>query len=137
MADKRQAVQDLVSGGLSVQRACSLLQLHRSTFRYAAHPRDETLVVARLHALAAQNPRYGYRRMHVLLNQSEPINHKRECLNLDVFSSLAEAHVRLSAFRQHYNGRRPHSRLGYLTPLAFKKAWLEAQANLQDPLIST
>ena len=51
-----------------------------------------------------------------------------ECLNLHVFSSLAEAHVRLSAFRQQYNSQRPHSRLGYLTPLAFKKAWLEAQA---------
>ncbi len=60
-----------------------------------------------------------------------------ECLNLHVFSSLAEAHVRLNAFRQHYNSQRPHSRLGYLTPLAFKKAWLEAQADLQDPLIST
>jgi putative transposase len=62
---------------------------------------------------------------------------REECLNLYVFSSLAEAHVRLNAFRQHYNSERPHSRLGYLTPLAFKKAWLEAQANLQDPLIST
>src|SRR5215210_439297 len=60
-----------------------------------------------------------------------------ECLNLHVFSSLAEAHVRLSAFRQHYNTERPHSRLGYLTPLAFKAAWLEAQAKLQDPLICT
>ena len=60
-----------------------------------------------------------------------------ECLNLHVFSSLAEAHVRLSAFRQHYNSERPHSRLGYLTPLAFKSAWLEAQAKLQDPNIST
>jgi putative transposase len=60
-----------------------------------------------------------------------------ECLNLYVFSSLAEAHVRLSAFRQHYNGERPHSRLGYLTPLAFKKAWLDAQENLSDPNIPT
>ncbi len=60
-----------------------------------------------------------------------------ECLNLHVFNSLAEASVRLSAFRQHYTMARPHSRLGYLTPLAFKKAWLEAQANLPDPLIST
>ncbi len=59
MSDKRQAVLFLVSGGLSVERACALLQLHRSTFRYAAHPRDDTLVVARMHTLAAQNPRYG------------------------------------------------------------------------------
>ncbi len=280
MSDKREAVQFLVGGGLSVQRACALLQLHRSTFHYTAHPRDDTPVVARMHALAAQNPRYGYRRMHALLNQTERVNHKRvrrlwrkqrlqvrrvvrkrlrrerptrlqaaspghiwaydfledaladgrklyiltvmdeftreglaldvalatsaervigvltalvaqhgapgylrsdngaefvatavqlwlsesgvqtlyidpgkpwqngkeerfngtvrdECLNLHVFSSLAEAHVRLSAFRQHYNLERPHSRLGYLTPLAFKSAWFEAQAKLPDPNIPT
>jgi len=77
VSDKRQAVQDLVTGGLSLQRACALLQLHRSTFRYAAHPRDDTLVVARMETLAAQNPRYGYRRMHALLKQTERVNHKR------------------------------------------------------------
>lgn len=266
MADRRQAVEFLVGSGLSAQRACALLRLHRSTFRSAAHPKDESQLVARLQTLAAQNPRYGSRRIDALLNQTEPINHKRvrrlwrihrlqvprvvrkrlrrerparlqaaypghiwaydfvedalvdrrkldvltvmdeftreglaldvamstsaervigvltalvaqhgapkylrsdngaefvatavqlwraeggvetlyiepgkpwqngkeerfngtvrdECLNLHVFSSLAEAHVRLSAFREHYNGARPHSRLGYLTPLAFKKAW--------------
>jgi putative transposase len=280
VSDKREAVQFLVSGGLSTQRACALLSLHRSTFRSAAHPRDETQTVTHMQSLAAQNPRYGYRRIDALLNQTEHVNHKRvrrlwrkhrlqvprvvrkrlrrerparlqaaypghlwaydfvedaladgrklciltvmdeftreglaldvalstsaervldvlrelvashgapkhlrsdtgaefvaravqlwltecrletlyiepgkpwqngkeerfngtvrdECLNLYVFSSLAEAQVRLNAFRQHYNGARPHSRLGYLTPLAFKNAWLDAQANLQDPLIST
>jgi putative transposase len=280
VSDKREAVLFLVGGGLSTQRACALLQLHRSTFLYAAHPRDDTPLVARIHSLAAQNPRYGYRRIDALLNQTERVNHKRvkrlwrthrlqvprvvrkrlrrerparlqaaypghiwaydfvedaladgrklyiltvmdeftreglaldvalstsaervigvltaliaqhgapgnlrsdngaefvatavqfwlaecgvetlyidpgkpwqngkeerfngtvrdECLNLHVFSSLAEAHVRLSAFRHHYNTARPHSRLGYLTPLAFKKAWLEAQQNLSDPNIPT
>jgi putative transposase len=280
VAEQRTAVDFLVAGGLSVLRACALLSLHRSTFRYAAHPRDDTPLVTTMHSLAAQHPRYGYRRMHVLLNQSGSINHKRvrrlwrkhrlqvrrvvrkrlrrerperlqaaypghvwaydfvedaladgrklyiltvmdeftreglaldvalatsaervigvltaliaqhgapgslrsdtgaefvatavqlwlaeygvetlyidpgkpwqngkeerfngtvrdECLNLHIFSSLAEAHVRLSAFRQHYNRERPHSRLGYLTPLAFKKAWLDAQENLSDPNIPT
>ena len=280
MSDKRAAVQFLVGGGLSVARACALLHLQRSTFHYAAHPRDDTLVVARIHRLAAQHPRYGYRRIDALLNQTERVNHKRvrrlwrthqlqvrrvvrkrlrrerptqlqaaypghiwaydfledaladgrklyiltvmdeftreglavdvalvtsaervigvltalvaqhgapgylrsdngaefvatvvqlwlpecgvqplyidpgkpwqngkeerfngtvrdECLNLHVFSSLVEASVRLSAFRQHYNLERPHSRLGYLTPLAFKQAWLEAQAKLPDPNIPT
>ena len=280
MADKRQAVLFLIGGGLSVTRACALLSLHRSTFRYAAHPRDDTQTVTQMQSLAAQNPRYGYRRIDALLNQTEHVNHKRvrrlwrkhrlqvprvvrkrlrrerparlqaaypgyiwaydfvedaladgrklyiltvmdeftreglaldvalstsaeqvigvltalvaqhgapahlrsdngaefvatvvqlwlaesgvqtlyiepgkpwqngkeerfngtvrdECLNLHVFSSLAEAHVRLSAFRQHYNAERPHSRLGYLTPLEFKRAWLEAQAKLQDSNIST
>ncbi len=52
-----------------------------------------------------------------------------ECLNLHVFASLAEARVRLTTFRQEYNTERPHSRLGYLTPHAFKAAWIQAQAN--------
>jgi putative transposase len=56
-----------------------------------------------------------------------------ECLNLHVFTSLAETCIRLSAFRQHYNTERPHSQLGYLAPLAFKAAWYEVQAKLQDP----
>jgi len=45
--------------------------------------------------------------------------------------------VRLSTFRHHYNQERPHSSLGYLTPLAFKAAWFEAQAKQQDPHIGT
>jgi putative transposase len=60
-----------------------------------------------------------------------------ECLNMYIFASVAEAQIRLEAFRRHYNEERPHSRLGYETPLAFKQAWEEAQAALQDSLIST
>jgi putative transposase len=58
-----------------------------------------------------------------------------ECLNLHLFASLAEARVRLAAFRDHYNNDRPHSRLDYMTPVAFKKAWEAAQAKQQDSLI--
>lgn len=50
-----------------------------------------------------------------------------ECLNMQLFGSLIEARIRLEAFRQHYNSERPHSALGYLTPVAFKQAWNEAQ----------
>lgn len=50
------------------------------------------------------------------------------CLNMQVFGSLIEARIRLEAFRQHYNSERPHSALGYQTPLAFKQAWNEAQS---------
>ncbi len=45
-----------------------------------------------------------------------------ECLNMHVFGSLAEACERLGLFRHQYNTERPHSQLGYLTPLAFKAA---------------
>jgi putative transposase len=60
-----------------------------------------------------------------------------ECLNMHLFASVAGACVRLSTFRNQYNSDRPHSQLGYLTPLAFKMAWYEAQAKLQDPHIRT
>src|SRR5918998_1134337 len=77
VAEQRTAADFLVAGGLSVLRACALLHLHRSTFRYAPHPRDDTPLVARIHSLAAKNPRYGYRRIDALLNQTERVNHKR------------------------------------------------------------
>lgn len=274
--EQREAVQFLVAGGLSVQRACTVVQMHRSSFRYVAHPTDDMPLLGRIHGLAVQHPRYGYRRISVLLNRTEKVNQKRvrrlwklhrlqvrrvvrkrvrrvrparlqaaypghiwaydfvedaladgtplriltvmdeftreglaldvalttsaervigvltalfaqhgapahlrsdngaefvaiavqtwlaqcgvqtlyidpgkpwqngkeervggtvrdECLNMHVFTSLAEACVRLGAFRHHYNTERPHSKLGYLTPLAFKAAWLEAQAKVQDP----
>jgi putative transposase len=53
------------------------------------------------------------------------------------FHSVAEAWARLVAFRRQYNDERPHNRLDYLTPLAFKAAWVEAQAKQQDPHMRT
>ena len=40
--------------------------------------------------------------------QNRIVEWRDECLNMHVFTSLAEAWVRLSAFRQHYNTERPH-----------------------------
>lgn len=45
-----------------------------------------------------------------------------ECLNLELFTSLAEARVVIGDFRLHYNHRRPHSSLGYQPPAAFAAA---------------
>jgi putative transposase len=274
-------VRFLVDGGLSVPRACALVQIPRSTFLYAAKPTDEEELLTQIRELAARHPRYGYRRISVLLRQTTTVNEKRvrrlwrehqlqvrrlarrrrsptprpvrieaaypghiwaydfvedaladgttlriltvmdeftreglaldvalttsaqrvigvlavlvaqhgapanlrsdngaefvatavqgwlkqagvqtlyidpgkpwqngkeerfngtvrdECLNMHQFHSLAEACVRLATFRHHYNHDRPHSRLGYLTPLAFKTAWYEAKAKQQDPHIDT
>ena len=280
MAEQRDTVRVLVAGGLSVQRACALVGLYRSTFRYVAHPTDDSELLAQLEELAKEHPRYGYRRISVLVRRKRAVNPKRirrlwqqhrlqvrrlarrrsrpprparlsaaypghiwaydfvedaladgttlrvltvmdeftreglavdvelttsaqrvisvlttllaqygapqhlrsdngaeftasavqtwlvqaqvetlsiepgkpwqngkeerfngtvrdECLNMHVFTSLVEARVRLNAFCHHYNTQRPHSQLSYLTPQAFKLAWLEAQAKSQDPLIAT
>jgi putative transposase len=42
-----------------------------------------------------------------------------ECLSLEWFRSRAEAKVVIEAWRRHYNEVRPHSGLGYLTPVEF------------------
>ena len=280
IVERRDAVRFLVTKGLSVLRACVLVQLQRATFRYQAHPAADDGVEAELVAIAQANPRYGYRRAWALLRRKRPVNRKRvhrlwkraklqvkrvsrprsrrerppplaalypnhvwaydflqdqdmhgrtfyiltvmdeftregfaiavaeatsaewvitvlselvahhgapaylrsdngaefvalavqawlarrqirtlyidpgcpwqngkeerfngtvrdECLNLHFFASFAEALVRLEAFRNHYNTDRPHSRLDYKTPAAFKQAWEIAQAKQQDSLIPT
>ncbi|MEN9936995.1 MAG: hypothetical protein RLZZ387_3574 [Chloroflexota bacterium] len=276
--ERRDAVHFLVTKGLSVLRACVLVQLQRATFLYQARPAADDELVDELEALAYANPRYGYRRAWALLRRKRRVNRKRvhrlwkraklqvtrvkrprarrerppplaaaypnhvwaydflqdqdmhgrtfyiltvmdeftreglaiavadatsaewviavlgelvarhgapenlrsdngaefvalavqawltrrkvrtlyidpgcpwqngkeerfngtvrdECLNLHVFASPAEARVRLGAFQDHYNHDRPHSRLDYRTPEAFKKAWEAAQAQQQDSLI--
>ena len=280
MAEQRDVVRFLVAGGLLEQRACVLAQLQRATFRYVAHPRDDTALVDQLHMLKTRYPRYGYRRIRAVVRRSQTVNEKRirrlwrlhqfqvrriarrrkrapqperlravapnhiwaydfvedalidgtplriltvmdeftreglvldvalttsadrvigvlkalvcqygapthlrsdngaefvaiavqawlaqagvqtlyiepgkpwqngkderfngtvrdECLNRYVFTSVAEACVRLNAFRREYNTERPHSQLSYLTPLEFKRMWTQAQAEQQNPHIAT
>ncbi len=43
-----------------------------------------------------------------------------ECLSREWFSSVKEAQVVIESWRNFYNTERPHSSLGYLTPLEFK-----------------
>ena len=65
--------------GLSERRACRLVEIGRSTLRYCPRKRgDEAPLRDRLRELAAERPRFGYRRLHVLLRREGVIvNHKR------------------------------------------------------------
>ena len=59
------------------RRACRLLLVPISSFRYKPRQNSDDLK-ARLVELARQKPRYGYRRLHVLLERDgEHVNHKR------------------------------------------------------------
>ena len=64
---------------MSERRACRALGAHRRTMRYQRRARsDESQVRERLRALAAARPRWGYRRLHVLLKRElGRINRKR------------------------------------------------------------
>jgi putative transposase len=65
--------------GLSERRACRLVGIGRSALRYRPRARaDDQPLRQRLRELAAQRPRFGYRRLHVLLRREGVIvNHKR------------------------------------------------------------
>jgi putative transposase len=68
----------MATHGLGITRACGLIGISRSLYRYeSTRPRDEELS-KRLTELAGQKRRYGYRRLHVLLcREGWLINHKR------------------------------------------------------------
>lgn len=53
-----------------------------------------------------------------------------ECLNRELFGSLAEARVILESWRMEYNECRPHSSLGYQTPGEFARA---SNSGLRSP----
>ena len=54
--------------GVSERRACRVVVQQRSSQRYCRSTvRDEAALRAKLKALATKHPRYGYRRIHVLL----------------------------------------------------------------------
>ena len=63
---------------LGVTRACGLVGISRSLYRYQPQQGDNAAVSARLVELAADKRRYGYRRLHVLLRrEGVAINRKR------------------------------------------------------------
>lgn len=65
---------------MSERRACELTGINRSSqrYRHKNHETNERLTM-RLKELAVEHPRYGYRRMEVLVNREResPVNHKR------------------------------------------------------------
>src|SRR5580698_1594855 len=67
---RRGQVAYCCGGGLSVRRACALMSVARSTLRYESRMvRRDAPVVAVMRELAAQYPRYGYRRIQVFLGR--------------------------------------------------------------------
>ena len=64
--------------GISERRACRLVGVHRWTYRYRGIRRDEGALRERLKELAHRWPRFGYRRLAVLLRrEGYAVNHKK------------------------------------------------------------
>jgi putative transposase len=75
---KRAEVQQLKAEfSTSERHACELMSIPRSSCRYRSR-RDDTRLREQLMELARQKPRFGYRRLHILLaREGEHVNHKR------------------------------------------------------------
>ena len=65
--------------GLSARRACRLVQLSRSRWHYRPQrPGRDAALRERLRTLASERPRFGYKRLHLLLQrEGQRVNHKR------------------------------------------------------------
>ena len=73
-AARREAVAYLgVTYEVSERRACSALGADRTSVRFRSSRPDDALVRARLRELAAIRRRFGYRRLHVLLQRDAPL----------------------------------------------------------------
>lgn len=79
-ARRREAVLRICAEvGVSERQACRAVGQHRSTQRYVGIMLiDKTHLVTRVKQLAAEHPRYGYRRITALLRREGwQVNHKR------------------------------------------------------------
>src|ERR1700689_5347436 len=69
-AAKRMAVAHACEGfGVSQRRACQVLGTDRTSIRYRSWKPDDGVVRGRLRELAAMRRRFGYRRLHLLLQR--------------------------------------------------------------------
>lgn len=65
---RRQQVAYVHARGVSMRRACALMSVARSTLRYESRlALRDAPVISAMRELAAQYPRYGYRRIQVFL----------------------------------------------------------------------
>jgi putative transposase len=63
---------------VSIRRACGVLRFRRSTYHYKSRRPSQATLRKRIREIAETRVRYGYRRIHVLLEREGwQVNHKR------------------------------------------------------------
>ncbi|MEO1199935.1 MAG: IS3 family transposase [Pseudomonadota bacterium] len=76
---KRQAVAHLLAAHeMSERRACHLAGADRTMIRYRSRRPDDTVLRERMHVLAGERRRFGYRRLHVLLRQEGLVTNRKK-----------------------------------------------------------
>lgn len=98
---------------MSAYRACTSVSPAHATFRYQAHPEQDSELVSCFRALASRYPRYGYRRITALLRQNEVVNQKR-VRRVWRHHRLHVKRVRRSRQRRSYAGRLQATHPGHI-----------------------
>jgi len=76
--EQRKAVCLLTDKGLSQRQACQLVGIDRNTYRLPLANDKDTELKVRIEELAQDKPRYGYRRLTLLIRkEGKLVNHKR------------------------------------------------------------
>jgi len=71
ISQRQEAVRALQARGISVMRACQLAGYNRSNLYYRRKQHDDPKLKARLHELAQERPRWGWRRLFIVLRRRE------------------------------------------------------------------
>jgi len=58
-----------IEWAVSIRQACGALRFDRSTYHYKSRRRDPTVLKKRIKEICELRVRYGYRRIHVLLQR--------------------------------------------------------------------
>ena len=68
--------------GVSQRRACQALNIDRSTVRYTRTRPDDALVREAMKAVAAERRRFGYRRIHIMLDREGIVMNQKKLRRL-------------------------------------------------------
>jgi len=92
----------------SERHACELMSIPRSSYRYQTR-RDDSVLREQLIELAREKPRFGYRRLHVLLRRAgQHVNHKR-VQRVYREAGLCVRRIRRKRLERSYISRQPLS----------------------------
>jgi putative transposase len=76
--DRRKAGVIMMGQGLSETKACFLINMSRSSFRYQSRAKDDTELIVWLKTFSGKYPRHGYRQAHMqLVRSGVVVNHKK------------------------------------------------------------